>query len=68
MNSFDWSAGDYAMAAVLLLTPWLIWRFLILGRFRGRARWFALALVVLVVVLVWMELAVGLFGSPWAGT
>ncbi|MFM6997719.1 MAG: hypothetical protein ACKOX0_00630 [Bacteroidota bacterium] len=62
-----WSPFDFVVAAVLLggtaFVSDLIW-----SRLRNRrTRLIALAAVLFLLVLVWGELAVGLFGTPWAG-
>jgi len=62
-----WSPFDFVVAAVMLggtaFVSDLIW-----GRLRNRrTRLIALAVVLFLLVLVWGELAVGLFGTPWAG-
>jgi hypothetical protein len=31
-------------------------------------RWFYLGAVLLIFILIWAELAVGIFNSPWAGS
>lgn len=66
-DEFDWSAGDFIIAAVLLFgTAFLIdvvqrviknktYKILISG------------IVVLLLLLTWAELAVGIFGTPYAG-
>jgi fructose-specific phosphotransferase system IIC component len=65
---FTWSLSDFAIAAVIL---WLLasissWLRSTIPTARGR--WFALLGVVLVGALCWVELAVGVFGSPLAGS
>ena len=67
-RAVSWSAGDFAVAGVLLLGACLAFE-LFARRSGSRATRLAIALAIaLVVVLVWLELAVGVFGSPWAGS
>lgn len=63
-----WTAVDFIVAGVLLFgTVLAIER--VLRKVTGRtARIAACASVVLVLLVVWAELAVGLFGSPFAGS
>ena len=63
-----WSFTDFVVAGVLLLGTGLSCEF-ILRRFRKP--WHRLLLcsaVLLVLLLVWAELAVGVFGTPFAGS
>jgi hypothetical protein len=66
-DEVQWSAFDFAVAALLLggaalAVDW-VWT-KIKGR---RSRIIGAVAVLLVLALIWGELAVGLFGSPWAG-
>ena len=64
----NWSGFDFAVAAALLSAAALAF-FLIArpGKSR-RYRMVAGALILVVLVVVWLELAVGLFGSRFAGS
>lgn len=64
----DWHLFDYLVMGVLLAAAGYVmgttWR-----RVRsGPARWIMLAGVVAAFLLVWAELAVGIFGGPLAGS
>lgn len=64
----NWSAGDFTIAAVLLLGTGLlcdlVWRKVPKMEYK-----IALCIGLLAVLfLVWAELAVGLFGTPFAGS
>jgi hypothetical protein len=62
-----WSLSDFAAAAVLLGIAALSVD-AILGRFASpRARIAAVACLVLALATIWAELAVGVFGSVFAG-
>lgn len=63
-----WSLSDFAIAGILLFGSALACEF-VLRRFRTPLQRFAICAAVLAaLVLVWLELAVGIFGSPIAGS
>jgi hypothetical protein len=66
-DEVQWSPFDFVVAAVLLggaaLAADWVWT-----RIQGRrTRIVGVAAVLVVLALIWGELAVGLFGTPWAG-
>lgn len=62
-----WSWFDFAVAGTLLLGTGLAYA--LITRMVGRERRFAVGFaVVTVLLLVWGELAVGVFGTPFAGS
>lgn len=61
-----WSGSDFAVAAVLLFGAGLAY-IAITQRVAGRRVWVAAA-VLAGLALVWAELAVGVIGTPWAGS
>jgi hypothetical protein len=64
----NWSSGDFLVAGGLLLGACAVFEFF--AR-RGGTTAFRVAVgvaIATVVVLVWLELAVGIFGSRWAGS
>lgn len=63
-----WTLSDFIIAAILLFGTGLVY---VLGARRiattsGRIK--LAAVVGAILILVWAELAVGLFGTPWAGS
>jgi hypothetical protein len=66
-KEFDWSVGDFGIAAVLLFgTAFLI--DLIQRIIKNRThKIFVSVAILLLLLLTWAELAVGLFGTPFAG-
>jgi len=67
MGDFSWSVADFVLAGFLLFFTGLVVLF-ILKKVSKRSWRIGLILVVLfVLVLLWAELAVGLFNSPFAG-
>jgi hypothetical protein len=61
-----WSLTDFATAAVLLFGAGLT--YLTVTQNTPSRRLAVAAAVLVVLVLVWAELAVGVFGTPWAGS
>jgi len=63
-----WGLLDFAIAALLLLstgfTYWLVARNLS----KTAHKTIVAAVLLLALVLIWMELAVGIFGTPFAGS
>jgi hypothetical protein len=67
-NEVNWSAFDFLIMGILLLGTGLVCE-LILRRVTSTPNRIILCLAVLAaLVLVWMELAVGIFGTPFAGS
>jgi 4-amino-4-deoxy-L-arabinose transferase-like glycosyltransferase len=64
----NWSAFDYGVAAVLLAGAALAFLVLTRAGKSRRQRIVVGSLIVLLVALVWLELAVGVFGTPLAGS
>ena len=67
-SEVNWTALDFVVAASLLFGAGFLIEFVIRKVQQSNHR-FALALGVLVfLILFWMELAVGIFGTPLAGS
>ena len=66
-EEMQWSAADYLIAAVILLAAAASIVFIKRKIAGQRARLTAFVILAILFVLVWGELAVGLFGTPWAG-
>ncbi|TCD05094.1 hypothetical protein EYB45_06180 [Erythrobacteraceae bacterium CFH 75059] len=67
-DAVRWTASDFIIATLLLVTGAGAAE-LVLRLSRGsRTRLVGLTGVALALALIWGELAVGLFGSPWAGS
>lgn len=63
----NWSVNDFIIAGVLLFTTAFTVDF-ILSKVKIRGRQFLyISLILIVLFLIWAELAVGIFGSPFAG-
>lgn len=67
-NEVKWSGFDFLIMGILLSGTGLICE-LILRKVTNRSNRVILCLAaVFVLVLIWMELAVGIFGTPFAGS
>lgn len=63
-----WDLFDFVVAGVLLLGTGLLCEFT-MRKTKNRVNRIAILAVILVVLfLIWAELAVGIFGSPFAGS
>jgi hypothetical protein len=67
-DSVSWSLFDFLVAGALLLAAGLTYEFL--ARRGGTRAYRVTAAIVIsaVLVVVWLELAVGVFGSRWSGS
>ena len=66
-SDVNWTASDFAIASVMLLGTGLVCELVLRKVTRPRSRFLLCALVLAVLLVVWVELAVGLFGTPFAG-
>ena len=66
-NEVKWGPSDFAVAAVLLFGTGLLCE-LVLRKVRAvRYRIILCVVLLTALLLVWLELAVGIFGTPFAG-
>ena len=67
-TEMKWDLADFVLASILLFGTGVagvfIWEWVKISRWRI----FLLVLLALLVVFIWAELAVGLVGSPFAGS
>ncbi|MFW5762386.1 MAG: hypothetical protein ACOCXH_15540 [Cyclobacteriaceae bacterium] len=63
-----WTLSDFVIAFILLFSAgFAVW--LVVTRVRNmKQRLIALAVVLFLFFLIWAELAVGIFGTPFAGS
>lgn len=67
-DEVNWSLADFIIAGSLLLATGLACEF-VLRKIRSKAKRLAICGAILfVLLLVWAELAVGVFGTPFAGS
>lgn len=64
----QWGLMDFVVAGGLLLSVGLLIAFVMNQPVFQKYRWVIISSVVLVFLLLWTELAVGVFGSPLAGS
>lgn len=68
VEGWNWSGSDFIVAGILLFgTAGLISLVRMIVKNRGYKILISL-LIVAILILVWMELAVGIFGTPFAGS
>jgi len=63
-----WHTNDFIIAGALLLGAGLLYELIIRKVKKTNYRLIAFLLILLLLVLTWLELAVGIFNSPWAGS
>lgn len=67
-SEINWSVLDFLIAGILLLTAGLLIDFVLRSVKALSKRLTFIIAVLLVLLLVWAELAVGVFGTPFAGS
>lgn len=67
-DEIDWTISDFVVMGILLLSTGLLCEFILRIVVRKKYR-IALCVAILVgFLLIWAELAVGIFGTPFAGS
>jgi hypothetical protein len=64
----NWSVADFVVAGAILLTAGASFWLIVKKTRSTKSRIVLVSILVLVMGLVWAELAVGLFNSPFAGS
>jgi hypothetical protein len=64
----NWTAGDFVVAAVLLAGTGMLFELAKAKLRTGKSRLIASAVIGICFLFVWAELAVGIVGSPFAGS
>jgi len=67
-NEVNWSVSDFIIAGGLLLGTGLMIELVIRNVKNVKYRLAICAVILLALLLVWIELAVGIFGTPFAGS
>jgi ABC-type cobalt transport system substrate-binding protein len=67
-SEVNWSGFDFLVAGVLLLGTGLLVEGVLRTVKTKSKRLLLVSLILLLLALVWIELAVGLFGTPFAGS
>jgi hypothetical protein len=63
-----WTLSDFAVAGLLLLATGLLIELVLRKTKKASYRNIAIALILLAFLLTWIELAVGIFGTPISGS
>ncbi|KQM78604.1 hypothetical protein ASE74_13995 [Pedobacter sp. Leaf216] len=63
-----WTFSDFLIAGILLFSTGLAIELVIRNLKTGTLRTIVLVVILLALFLVWAELAVGIFGTPFAGS
>ncbi|MEZ4911947.1 MAG: hypothetical protein R2774_13930 [Saprospiraceae bacterium] len=64
----SWNVSDFIVMASILFSVGLGLNFIIKSHFRSSIKIWFLVSMIAVFFLIWVELAVGLFGTPFAGS
>jgi hypothetical protein len=64
----NWDVFDFAAAAIIIGMMVFIIRYIGRSIKQTQTRWVLIGVTVVLVALLWAELAVGIFGSPLAGS
>jgi hypothetical protein len=64
----NWSVADFVVAGTILLTAGALFWLIIKKTRSTKSRFILVSILVITIALVWAELAVGLFNSPFAGS
>ncbi len=67
-SEVNWSGTDFLIMAMLLLAMGLMAEFVLRKVPKKKNRIVFMAVLLLVFLLIWAELAVGIFGTPFAGS
>ena len=67
-DEVNWNLADFVVAGVLLLGTSLICEVVMRKVKETNHRIILCAAILVALLLIWIELAVGLFGTPFAGT
>ncbi len=67
-KEINWSVKDFACAAIMLFILAVVIEFTLRIFRTTKQRLIALVFLAIVFIIIWIELAVGIFNSPWAGS
>lgn len=67
-EEIKWTGFDFLIAGILLFSSAFFIDFILRNVKRVGAKMFYIVLIFIVLFLIWAELAVGIFGSPFAGS
>jgi hypothetical protein len=64
----NWGIADFVLAGAILLTAGALFWLIVKKTRSTKSRIVFISILVLLIAVVWAELAVGLFNSPFAGS
>ena len=67
-NEVNWTLSDFLVAAILLFGTGLLLELVLRKVTKTKNRVFLAAIIIVLLLIIWVELAVGIFGSPLAGS
>ena len=67
-EEIKWKGFDFLIAGILLFSSAFFIDFILRNVKRVGAKMLYIVLIFIVLFLIWVELAVGIFGSPFAGS
>lgn len=67
-SEVNWSLSDFLLAGILLFGTGLLFDWILIKVKTTKYRLLLCAGILLLLALLWIELAVGIFGSPLAGS
>lgn len=67
-NEINWSGADFGIAAIMLFSAATAIEMALRLVRKNAHRLILIAIILMVLALLWAELAVGVFGSPFAGS
>ncbi len=67
-NEVNWKIGDFIVMGILLLSAGLAYELVAMKMRTSSYRIIVGILIGIVFLLIWAELAVGIFGTPFAGS
>lgn len=67
-NEFNWTATDFIVMGILLFGTGLACEFVMRKEKCVKSRIIICGAILFMIFLVWAELAVGIFGTPFAGS
>ena len=67
-DDVNWTLADFVITGILLLGTGLICDFILRNVKKKENRTVLIIAIILVLLLIWAELAVGVFGTPLAGS
>ena len=67
-SEVNWSLGDFLVMGVLLLVVGLTFEVVLRKVPKKNNRIALMATIIILFLLIWAELAVGIFGTPFAGS